>query len=167
MEYLGGATRIYRIGWGQRVFCIIFMGFSAFLLVGFWGGAISGAREANWIELVIPPVFLTVGGFLTVRAFKDFIALTESAIRHQTLFELRTLPFDRIRGRRRYLVKGDGKSPSVWHLKVESNDDQFPTLDFEESYYTFDEHFRTWFSGLTDLDERDKTGPKVSNFGLV
>jgi hypothetical protein len=167
MEYVGGATRIYRIGWGQRVFCIIFMALSVFFLIAFWGGAISGAKETNWIEILIPPLLLTVGGFLTVRAFKDYIALSQSEIRFQTLFELQKLPFDKIRGRRRYLVKGSGRSPDVWHLKVESNDDQFPTLDFEESYYTLDEYFRTWFSALPDLDERDKTGPKPSNFGLV
>ena len=167
MEYLGGATRIYRIGWFQRVFCIVFMGFSVLSLVVFWGGAISGAREASLIEILIPILFLALGGFFTARAFRNYVALSQSDIRLQSLFELQALPFDKIRGRRRYLVKGDYESPSVWHLKVVSDDDRFPTLDFEESYYTFDDYFRTWFRSLPDLDERDKTGPKLSNFGLV
>jgi hypothetical protein len=167
MEYVGGATRIYRIGWGQRVFSIVFTAFGAVFLIAFLWGAISGTRDASWIEIVVSIALPIGGGLFMARAFKDYVALSQSEIRHQTLFELRALPFDKIRGRRRYLVKGDRNSGPVWHLKVESNGDQFPTLDFEESYYTFDEFFRTWFGALPDLDERDRTGPKVSNFGLV
>jgi len=167
MEYVGGAKRIYRISWGQRAFSIVFTTFGAVFLVAIWGGVISGTREASWIEVVVSIALPLGGGFFVARAFKDYVALSETEIRHQGLFKLQMLPFDKIRGRRRYLVKGDGKSPAVWHLKVEPNDDQFPTLDFEESYYTFDEYFRTWFGALPELDERDKTGPKPSNFGLV
>ncbi len=167
MEYVGGATRIYRIGWFQRVFCIVFTAFGALFLIVVWSGVITGTRDASWIDIVVSIALPVGGGFFAARAFRNYIALSQSDIRLQSLFELQTLPFDKIRGRRRYLVKGDRKSPSVWHLKVESNDDQFPTLDFEESYYTFDEYFWAWFSGLTDLDERDKTGPRPSNFGLV
>jgi hypothetical protein len=167
MEYVGGATRIYRTGWGQRVFCIVFTSFGAVLLIVFWGGAISGTREASWLEMMAPILFLTAGCLFTVRAFKNYVALSGSEIRHQTVTELRVLPFDKIRGRRRYLVKGDDESPSVWHLKVVASDDRLPTLDFEENYYTFDDFFRAWFKALPDLDERDRTGPKASNFGLV
>ena len=167
MKYEGGTTRIYRIRWSQRVFCTVFMAFSVVLLISFWGGAFSGTREASWIELMVPIVFLLAGSFFTARAFVNYISLSQSEIRIQIPFEKRTLPFDNIRGRRRYLASGDDESPSVWHLKVVSNDDRFPTLDFEETYYTFDEYFRAWFSALPDLDEREKTGPKPSDFGLV
>ncbi len=167
MEYVGGATRIYRIGWFQRVFCIVFTAFGAFFLIVVWSGVTSGMRDASWIDIVVSIALPIGGGLFIARAFMDYVALSQSEIRRQSLFELQTLPFDKIRGRRRYLVKGDGKSPSVWHLKVEPNDDRFPVLDFEESYYTFDEYFRAWFSALPDLDERDKAGPKPSNFGLV
>jgi hypothetical protein len=167
MEYVSGAMRIYRIGWGQRVFSVVFTAFGAVFLVAIWSGVIFGTREASWIEIVVSIALPLGGGLFIARAFKDYIALAQSEILQQGLLKLQTLPFEKIRGRRRYLVKGSGRSPDVWHLKVEPNDDQFPTLDFEESYYTFDEYFRTWFSALPDLDERDKTGPKPSNFGLV
>ncbi len=162
-----GAERIYRIGWFQRFFCIVFTAFGVVLLIAFWGGAITGTREASWIELMVPILFIVAGGLFSARAFKNYIALSQSEIRMQRVLVLRALPIDKIRGRRRYLVKGDGESPNVWHLKVVSDDDRFPTLDFEESYYTFDDYFWAWFKALPDLDERDKTGPKPSNFGLV
>lgn len=57
--------------------------------------------------------------------------------------------------------------PSVWYLKLEPNDDRFPVLDFEESYYRLDDYFCEWFNALPDLDALDKVRPKDSNFGLV
>jgi len=166
-EPLIRAARIYRIGWGQRVFCIVFMTLSVFFLVGFWGGAISGEREATWLELMIPIVFLIVGGFFTARAFRNYIALSQGEICVQTIFERQTLPFDKIRGRRRDLRQGDDEFPSIWYLKLEPNDDRIPTLEFEETYYTLDDHFFAWFNALPDLDALDKTTPEKSNFGLV
>ena len=85
----------------------------------------------------------------------------------QTIFERRTLPLDKIRGRRRYLDGGGDESPSIWHLKLEPNDDQFPALEFEERYYKLDDHFFAWFNTLSDLDALEKTRPRTSNFGLV
>jgi hypothetical protein len=52
-------------------------------------------------------------------------------------------------------------------LKLEPNDDRIPTLEFEETYYTLDDHFFAWFNALPDLDALDKTTPEKSNFGLV
>ena len=166
-DYPLQTTRIYRMGWGQRIFGFVFSGLSIFFLVAFWGGALSGAREATFLELFIPIVFLMVGVFLTVRAFKNFIALSEMEISLHSLSGQQTLLLTKIRGRRRYLDHGTDESPSIWYLKIESNDDRYAAIEFAESYYKLDEIFRTWFKSLPDLDELDKTRPKPSNFGLV
>ncbi|MFZ0303284.1 MAG: hypothetical protein WAL75_11375 [Terracidiphilus sp.] len=57
--------------------------------------------------------------------------------------------------------------PRNWHLKVESDDDRYVSLDFQENAFRFDSAFFDWFKSLPDLDELDKTGPKTSDFGLV
>ena len=162
-----GATRIYRIGWFQRVFSLAFTALGIFFGFAFWGGDISGAREVSFIELVIPPLFVTLGVLFIVRGFKNYIALSQSEIIKQSFFDRQSLPFDKIRGRRRYLDKGTYDSPSIWNLKFEPNDDRYSAIEFEESYYKIDESFLAWFNTLPDLDEFDKTRPKPSNFGLV
>ena len=166
-ERAEATTRTYRKGWSLRIFGLVFLAMSLLFLVAFWGGAISGEREASLLEMFIPILFLLVGGLITASAFKDRIILTQSSIEMQTLSSRKTLPLDKIRGRRRYLDKGSGDSPDVWHLIIESDDDRFPTLDFEENYYTFDDSFRAWLNALPDLDLLDKDKKKTSNFGLV
>jgi len=143
------------------------MALSVFFLVAFWGGAVSGTREATLTELFVPIAFLTIGGFFTARAFKNYIELSQAEISKQSIFGRSTLPIHKIRGRRRYLDKGGYETPSVWNLKIEPNDDRFPTIEFEESYYTLDDYFYAWFNALPDLDASDKQSPKTSNFGLA
>jgi len=167
MESTVQTERIYRIGSGHRVFCVAFMALSLFFLVVFWGGAIFGTREASLTELLIPIAFLTVGGFFIARAFKNYVTLSPTEITLQTIFDRQTLPFDKIRGRRRYLDNGGPEGGSTWCLKFEPNDDRFPIIEFEETYYRLDDYFRAWFNALPDLDELDKHRLKTSNFGLV
>lgn len=131
------------------------------------GGAITGTREASFIELMIPLLFVTSGVLFTVRAFRNYIALSQSEIIKQSFFDRQSLPFDKVRGRRRYFDEGTSDSPSIWYLKLEPNDDRYSAIEFEESYYKIDEFFQAWFETLPDLDEIDKTRPKPSNFGLV
>ena len=76
------------------------------------------------------------------------------------------LPFDKIRGRRRYFDPGYQNAPGAWHLVFESNDDRYNSIDIED-LYRFDSFFQEWFHALPDLDELDKKVPKPSNFGLV
>lgn len=166
-QHQTGTIRTYRMRSSHRVFCIILLAVGVFFLVAFWGGAISGTREATFLELLFPIGFLLLGGFLTARAFKNVITLSQTAIELQTPFDRSTLPFDKISGRRRYPDRGDDETPSIWHLKLEPNDDRFPTIDFEETYYKLDDFFYSWFRALPDLDALDKIRPKVSSFGLV
>jgi len=99
------------------------------------------------------------------RAFRNSVQLSETTIELYGISDNAVLPFDKIRGRRRYLDRGDEDSPSVWHLVLGPNDDRLKKVDIEE-LYQFDDFFYQWFNGLPDLDELEKTGPKTSNFGL-
>lgn len=113
------------------------------------------------------PVVISVGaGLFLIRAFRNAVCLSTTSIEIRSLSGRQVLPLDRVRGRRRYLDRGDEDAPSMWHLVLEPNDDRFPRLDIEE-IYRFDDSFYKWFNGLPDLDELDKSLPKPSNFGLV
>ena len=159
-------THVYRISWGQRVFCVIFTAF-AFVFLGavLWGAFFSN-KDVDPLTIFIGFVLVASGGFLTAEKFTTAVTLTEKEVRLRSGFDDQKLPTDKIRGRRRYFAPGDGESPGEWRLKIVSEDDRFPTLDFDERY-TFDEAFHAWFNQLPDLDEADKHAPKTSNFGLV
>jgi hypothetical protein len=162
-----GATRIHRTSLFPRVFAIVFTAFGIVIAVALWGGAIAGTRDASWIELLFPLAFVAIGTLLTVGAFRSYIVLSQAEIVMQSPFGRRILPFVKIRGRRRYLDNGTDESPSLWCLKIQSNDDRFPAIAFAENSYKLDSDFLAWFHALPDLDELDKTRPKPSNFGLV
>ncbi len=112
-------------------------------------------------------MLLAGGIFFIYVSFKSYISLSPSAIEYRSPFRRNKLSLDKIRGRRRYLDRGDAQMPSEWRLKIESDDDRYPSLDFQEHYFRFDAAFFDWYKSLPDLDELDKTRPKTSNFGLV
>jgi hypothetical protein len=160
------SQRVYRTSYlGKAASVIIFMA-GIFFLIAVWGGIIWGTRQAKIWEMLFPILYLALASYFVARAFAAKIMLTDQAIELRTLSGRKTLPFDKIRGRRRYLSRGDADSPSIWHLKLEPNDDHYPILDFEESY-NFDASFFKWLGELPDLDEVDKTLHRTSNFGLV
>ena len=165
-EFSTGFSRVYRMNAFQRVFCLIFTGFAAVAFVAIWYGILSGAREPKFGDMAVPVILLIAGALFTFRAFRNSVYLSDNAIRFKSLVDDSVLPFDKIKGRRRYLDKGDADSPSIWHLVIESNDDRFPKIDLQETY-KFDDHFYRWFNALPDLDELDKHRLKTSNFGLV
>ena len=157
--------RVYRMGWSTRVLGIFFCTVGVFFLVLFWGGALAGTRETSLVEILFPVLFLLVGGLFTVRAFSNYIYFSGTEISMQTARGRKTLPIEKVRGCRRYV--DDGGETSVWHFRLEPNDDRFPTLDFEQNYYNFDDAFLAWIRRLPDLDELDKVKFKTSNFGLA
>lgn len=160
------ATRIYRIGWGPRALCVVFTAFATVFLISVLWGVYFGGREADFWTMFVGFVLVAVGTMLTAEKFTTTVTLTENEIRLRSGFGERKLPLDKIRGKRRYYDPGGDETPGEWRLKIVSDDDRYPTLDFDERY-TFDETFHEWFLGLRDLDETDKTAPKPSNFGLV
>ena len=119
----------------------------------------------SW-TIVVGFALVAGGGFIAAEKFTSTVTLGESEIRLRSGFAEKRLPIDKIRGRQRYYNAGDGEAGGEWRLKIVSDDDRFPTLDFGEQF-NFDDAFRTWFSHLPDLDEADKTKPKTSNFGFV
>jgi hypothetical protein len=151
---------------GQRLVGIVMLAAGLFFGIAIWGGVLTGARDTNFLELMFPILFSLMAGMFTFRAFRNSVRLTEKSIELCGLSGNTALPFDKIRGRRRYLDKGDENSPSVWHRVLEPNDDRFKKIDIEE-LYRFDDLFYQWFHTLPDLDELDKTRFKTSNFGLV
>jgi hypothetical protein len=150
----------------QRIFALFFSGFSAVALIAVWYGILSEARKFDFWEMMVPVVLLIGGVLFTIRTFRNSILLSEASIELRSLVGNNILPFDNIKGRRRYLDKGAADGPSVGHLVLESNDYRFPKIDIQVTY-KFDDFFYRWFHSLPDLDELDKTRSKPSNFGLV
>jgi hypothetical protein len=78
---------------------------------------------------------------------------------------VRRLPLSAIRGRREYVVR-TYRGGSTRYLKLESDDDRFPALDFSRNY-EFDDAFYKWFYSLPDLDAKDREVHEDKNFGLI
>jgi hypothetical protein len=165
-EPIPGITRVYRMNAYQRIFSLIFSGFSVVLLMAAWYGVLSGARKPQVVEMVVPVILLIGGVLFSIRAFRNSVCLSDSSIELKSIVGNSVLLLDKIKGRRRYLDPGVADSPSIWHLVIEPNDDRFPKIDLQETY-KFDDFFYQWFNALPDLDESDKAKPKPSNFGLV
>jgi hypothetical protein len=163
---MNGTDHIYRMKTSQRVVSIVLLVAGLLFTVGIWWSALTGTREPKFLEMMFPPVFSLVAAIFTWRSFQNMVRLSEDALEFRGPSGMRVLPFDKIKGRRRYLSRGHVDTPDVWHLVLEPNDDRYTKIDLEE-LYRFDQAFYTWFNGLPDLDEIDKANPKVSNFGLV
>ena len=159
--------RVYRQRSWLRVFSFVFSGCALVFLIANWTEVIAGRKVSAFADFFDPLVFLAFGVFFIYVSFASYVALSPSAIESRSPFGHRKLPLGKIRGRRRYLDDGGAEMPRDWHLKVEPDDDRYPSLDFQESYYKFDAAFYDWFRSLPDLDELDKTRPKTSDFGLV
>lgn len=166
MNETNGTGRTYRMRSSQRLVSIVLLAFGLFIWVGIWGGVLAGTRDPSFFEMMVPVLFSLAGALFAFRAFSNSVRFSDHAIELRGLSGTKILPIDKIKGRRRYLSKGDADSPDVWHLVLEPNDDRFPKLDIEKSY-RFDEDFYSWLNALPDLDKIDKTGPKTSNFGLI
>lgn len=127
---------------------------------------LTGTRDPRFLEMMFPIIFSVAVAIFTFRAFRNKVRLSGTAIELCGLSGKRVLPFDKIRGRRKYFDPGNENSPGVWHLVFEPNDDRFTKIDIEE-LYQFDSFFYEWFDALPDLDDLDKKRHKPSSFGLV
>ena len=109
---------------------------------------------------------------LRAQLFRSFVRLSEDSIEVSRVWGSNVLPFDKIKGRRRYTEKADPYSTPARHLVLEPNDDRFSRLDIKESDKSgkFDEDFYRWFNSLADLDKLDgieEPKSKYANFSLV
>jgi hypothetical protein len=165
-DEMNGTNRTYRMKSSQRVVAVVLLLFGLLFTTGIWCAVLTGARDPKFLEIVFPLGFTLVSAVFTWRAFRNAVRFSDHAVELRSLSGMHVLPLDKIKGRRRYLSRGDENSPDVWHLVLEPNDDRYPKLDIEE-LYGFDKLFYTWFNALPDLDEIDKTRAKASIFGLV
>jgi hypothetical protein len=156
---------VYRPHWLWRAFAIVFFVFSVVFASIIWRIALLGLADRNLKEMIIPAVFVLAGAGMTIHAFTVGVRFTVDAVEYRSLIGVKKLPLDKIRGRRECVVRGD-EGGGTRYLKLESDDDRFPALNFSKSY-SFDDAFYKWFYSLPDLDQRDKEAPKTSNFGLV
>jgi hypothetical protein len=135
----------------QRVVALILFVTGVCFTAAFWGTALSGQRDPKLIELALPVLFSVVAALLTIRSFRSLIIISDETIELHGLLGTRSLPLNKIKGRRRYRTRGELDIPSGKHLVLEPNDDRYPKLDIEEAY-TFDATFYAWFDSLPDLD---------------
>lgn len=159
-------TRVYRLNvFKKAVVWIVFLVFLIFA-TAIWTEVLIGQREAKFVELVGSLFGVLLVGYMCFHAMVSTLTVTDNSVELKTGWGKQCLPKARIRGRRKRYSPGDGEGQGEWYLKLESDDDRFPTLEFEQSY-DFDSEFNRWFESLTNLDELDQTRPKPSNFGLV
>ena len=139
------------------------------MFAGEWWPILLGAKKASLHDIIFPSLYLLFACFSTVIAYRTFIRLSKDSIEVRHLWGSRVLPFDRIKGRRRYTEKADPYSTPPRHFVLEPNDDRFPRIDIKEAR-EFDESFYRWFESLPDLDKLDgieEPQSKYSNFSLV
>jgi len=130
-EYVGGATRVYRMSWWRRVFPMFFVAMGLLFFASFIDNGLDFREQKQVVQLLLATVFVLVGSFMTVSAFKSTITLTASASGLRTLSGEQKLPFSGIRGRRKYVVRGH--YGDTRYRRLEPNDDRLPTIDFEFS----------------------------------
>lgn len=160
-------VQVYRLRWYRLLAALFFLMVSCTFAIGVCREWISDPGDVKPLQVVIFTVLLIVGVVWTVSSFKAKIILSEGAIESVSLCGSKTLKFHDIRGRREYVVRGDGpESVSTRYLKLEPNDDRLPALEFEK-YYTFDAAFYDWFNKLPDLDKLNAQREKNSNLGSV
>jgi hypothetical protein len=156
---------VYRPHWLWRAFAIVFFVFSGIFASLIWREALLGLADRSLKELIISVLLDLAGAVMTIHAFAVGVRFTVDAVEYSSLTGVKRLPLAKIRGRREYVVSG-GEDGSTRFLKLESDDDRFPVLDFSK-IYNFDDAFYKWFYSLPDLDQKDKEAPEASNFGLV
>lgn len=159
------SERVYTMRSSQRIVAIVLAAVALVVVVAVWYAVLSDRQKPDFFAMIFPVVFLLFTVGYTIRTFHNSFLLSAQQIELRGLRGTRTLPLNKIRGRRRY-IDSRGEGSPVPHLVIESNDDLFPKLDIEE-LYRFDDEFYAWFNALPDLDELDKTRHKPSNFGLA
>jgi hypothetical protein len=158
---------VYRFNWLWRIFPLAFLAIGAAGSWDSWRNVLSGLREPKFFDLTVPALLLSAGLLMTTHFFVAKITFTIDAIEHRTIFGSKYLPLYEIRGRREYILRGSpDEGGNTRYLKLESNDDRVPDLEFSTSY-AFDEAFFSWYYSLPDLDLKDKESGKGTNLGAI
>ena len=134
-----------------------------------WWPVLFGSKKPTLQNCLFPLFYVLLAGMSCVLTFRSFIRLSEDSITVSRVWGSKTLPFAKIKGRRRYTEKADPYSTPQRHLVLESNDECFPRLDIKPAP-ELDESFYHWFDSLLDLDKSDgieEPRSKYANFSLV
>jgi hypothetical protein len=126
--------------------------------------AASGAEDNGIGYVIIGGLLVIAGVGLVAHSFTASVEFSNGAIEYTSLLGMDSLPLDKIKGRREYVVRGKGGS--THYLRLVPSDDRFQTMSFSKNY-KFDDSFYKWFYSLPDLDARDKEAHKDEDFGLI
>ena len=154
------ATRIYRMSMWIRLLSAAFF---IFAILGFFGllwrqnPGVAGRKPGELVEWAAMAAFAL--GWM-VYVYGAAIVLTENAIEKRTPMKTDSLRFSQICGQRTKVYRNfDGSY--IRYLRVIPRDALFAEIQFQQ-FYAFDETFKEWFYGLSDLDaelkenERDR-----------
>lgn len=158
-------SRVYKMKWWRRASAILFLVIGILFFAGFRYGPIFRHVDPQPWGIFFSAAFTLIGIFWTYSAFRSTVTLSSDHIEVRGIFGSTQLPLNAIRGRREYVVH-DAEGGSTRSLKLVSDDDRLPALEFEK-YFTFDDAFYQWFNNLPDLDAMGKMRHKDSGFGLV
>jgi hypothetical protein len=154
-------VRAYRINWWCRAFSMFWTGLvGLFWTVTLWD-EFFGEKEPGLWQIIAGTLFVVSGTIWVTHLFRARVTLFADAIETSGLLGRARLRFNEIRGRREYVVRGGEEGGNTPYLKVVSNDDRLPSLDFIK-YYNFDDAFYAWFKGLPDLDAADQLRHRIS-----
>jgi hypothetical protein len=172
MDAPESSAAVPRTYWLSHPRSSMFYCFIAALMFGDdWWRILSGARKPGLSDFLFPSIYLLFICVVAIVTRRTFVRLSEDSIECSTVRRRKVLPFDKIKGRRRYTEKADPYSTPAQHLVLEPNDDRSPRIDIKiKDNYRFDESFYRWFDSLPDLDKSDGLDAlqsKYSNFSLV
>jgi len=155
----------------SRAWNIIFCGWALLMATQDWWPVIFAAKKPTLHDYFFSVGYVLLASISTLITFRSFVCLSEDSITVSRVWGSKVLPFNKIKGRRRYTEKADPYSTPPRHIVLESNDDQFLRIDIKlGDSYKFDEDFYRWFDSLTDLDRLDgieEPQSKYANFSLV
>lgn len=153
--------RVYRMRLWWRCFTVAYLASGLIFLGSVIGRAFTGAKPPTFGDIAGSTFLSLVALGLVGHALTSALSFGDDSVELGSVFRSRSLPLSAIRGRREYVSQGTRSRTR--YIKLESDDDRFPSLDIAKSYYTFDQRFWAWFNSLRDVDAADKG----SNFGLV
>jgi len=172
MDHPGSSVpvlRVYRLH--SHVWNTIFCGWALLMAAGHWWSVLFAAKKPTLADYLFSSAYVAIASISTVQSLRSFVHLSKDSIEVSHVWGSKVLPFDKIKGRRRYTEKADPYSTPAQHLVLESSDEQFPRIDIKvKDSYRFDESFYNWFNSLPDLDKMDgieEPRSKYSNFSLI
>lgn len=67
-------THIYRMSRWQHFVGIAVLTIGLLVLVGIWSEVLTGARDAHFVEMMIPVILAPIGALFSIGAFRNTVA---------------------------------------------------------------------------------------------